>query len=179
MGLNKNRRIIAVAIICFCWLPQMLYLFPTPQLKYAEYMSGIVEEHSEEKEWIYDTFFENKINLTTYYFYKIMWQGWAIYALIIAFGLFSGLLTYYNRYKWRFCLLSSSLLYLLFWYSKGSSSSVGLVMSYKLKWDIIKKFNGYIAFIYQDFILPILFLIIIVLVIVEFLKQSLSINNSQ
>ena len=170
--LYRSRKILAIVFIGFCWLPQIRYLFPMPQIDQAKQLSSTASDYSEGQKWIVENDLQEKNNLSVKHLWETMWKSWFFYLFAIAFGVISGLIAYLNRFKWKLFVILSSSLYLYSWYVSGSTSSTSLMKSYELKLKTARLIGSYGTFIYKDILLPIVFVSLIMLILYKQIART-------
>jgi hypothetical protein len=166
-------KLLAIFLIFLCWAPQIQYLFPIPDKEMASKFNSIAHEYSEGRDWILENSLEKNKDFSTPQIYKKMWYGWAFYSFAIFLGLTSGLLSYFKWLKWKIFTILSSALYLVSWYTTGSTSSFSLIKSFELKYNVAKSFGTYGTFLYKDVFLPVAFTFIIIYIVRSFKRPDL------
>ena len=162
---DKVRKYLTFCLILICWLPQINYLIPVPNIKVAEQIHSFAMESFDKSPQVVQKGILDPKDYELDKIYRNLWSHWLFKAFMVAFGIISGLLMYSNFFMWPLFTISSSVLYLYIWYFSGSTASAPIFQSYKLKLKLADIHGHHITFLYKDLILPLLFTIIVILTI--------------
>ena len=114
------------------------------------------------------------VGTTTMFGYDItssIVAGASLRALWIVVGITLGSAALFWRRHWNWFCAISACLYLIPWYAMGSTSHVQLLDAYRLKWETAWTFDTIDGFVVRDVILPIVFLLVIAIVLVDVITR--------
>ena len=169
---DKRRKILSFIIIFVCWVPQIKFLFPIPTMEVAGYISSFATKSFSRYPEIADKVIPDQKDYSIKNVYHNLWQHWLVKASLIVIGVLTGIAIYKDICMWHVLTILLSSVYLTIWHLTGSTSSVPLIQSYKLKFKLAEAYNQYGTFVYKEILLPLIFFCIIFTLIYDMLTQQ-------
>jgi len=149
-------------VMLISWLSQVVYLFPLPSEAPISAIENEAQRTQKDLNAVPEEIKPDKIKEYSEQAKKEIWGRWTLRLTLILFGVVASVLALKKMAFWRTAIILTSLCYLILLYDPGYVDKVGLLESYKLKWRLYSGFNDLHTFVYQDIVLPILYLAAII-----------------